>query len=234
MERHGEKVREKRKNKERVGDREVMKWVETWEGSRRTFLSQLWVGGGILTECLTNKTRHRLFQYSRQKPTGTSQRNEGEKRDFGRKKRQANERTSRLQGPVRQAWNRSSPAVNLSLPLPLLSPPKWRQKLAAAVAALGPWQHTHSSCTDRWWGCLINTGFDGGSQRGRGEESKAITDCKQQSWAAIIWLLLLGGYKTLDSTHNSLLMTHRFNWNAADYLNTIVPVEWLTTHGSLY
>lgn len=34
--------------------------------------------------------------------------------------------------------DRSSPAVNLSLPLPPPSPPKWRQDLAAAAAAAVP------------------------------------------------------------------------------------------------
>ncbi len=38
----------------------------------------------------------------------------------------------------------------------------------------------------------------------------------------------LQGIQDQDSTHNFLLMTHPFNWNAADYLNTIVPVERLT------
>lgn len=177
------------RNEEWVGDQEVMKWAKTWEGSRRTFLSQLWVGGGILTECLTNKTRHRLFQYSRQKknPTGTTQRNEGERGLFGRiKRKKANERTSRLHGPVRQACNRSSPAVNLSLPLPLLSPGSKMEAEKTGSSSSGSrgfTAHTHSSRTDRWWGCLINTGFDGGSrQRGWGQRpSQTVNSRVEQS-----------------------------------------------------
>lgn len=91
--------------------------------------------------------------------------------------------------------------------------------------------HTHSSCTDRWWGCLINTGFDGGSQRRRrtgvwwGGGAKAMVDCKQQSWSCYNMTTALEGIQGLDSAHNSLLMTHPFACRAADYLNTIVPVK---------
>lgn len=37
------------------------RWVETWERSWRTFLSQLWVGGGILTKCLTKKKKTQSY-----------------------------------------------------------------------------------------------------------------------------------------------------------------------------
>ena len=82
---------------------------------------------------MPDKTRHRLFQYFRLKPTGTSTRNGGGG-GGGRKYRQANGGTSRLHGPVKKAHNRGSPEVNLSLPLPPLSPPTQRQNLAVAVS----------------------------------------------------------------------------------------------------
>lgn len=69
------------------GDKKVRMWAETLEGSRWTFLSQLWVGGGILTECLTNKIRHRLFQSSKTPPTHDCTAR-GQK-DFGRKNRES-------------------------------------------------------------------------------------------------------------------------------------------------
>ena len=186
-----------------------MKWVETWEGSRRTFLSQLWVGGGILTECLTNKTRHRLFQYSRQKTPLAHHRGMRGERDSGRKKRQLMREPAGCMVRWRQAWNHSSPVVNLSLPLPPPVSSKMEGRIWQRRFSSRPRRCTHSCCTDRWCGCLINTGFDGGRQQMRGE-SKAIADCKQQSWAAIIWLLLFRESRTWTLAHNSLLMTHPF------------------------
>lgn len=59
------------------GDGEVQQsWGREGEWSWRTFLSQLWVGGGILTECLTNKRRHEAISVFLNH-TSTSQCSEG-------------------------------------------------------------------------------------------------------------------------------------------------------------
>lgn len=66
-------------------------------GELRTFLGQLWVGGGILTECLTNKTRRRAISVFQKPHWHITVQWGGERKILDGKNGEANERTSRPQ-----------------------------------------------------------------------------------------------------------------------------------------
>lgn len=129
---------EKRENERAEG--RIGRWwseLETWEGSRRTFLSQLWVGGGILTERLKKIKQDTGYFSIVSKNYWHIMTEWGKKEIFGRENRPVNERTSRLHSPVMQPLNRSSLVVNLALPLPL----SYFSKMATAAeeeVVLGP------------------------------------------------------------------------------------------------